>query len=1118
MATATLISYPSALCLAGNIEPVRVSAAGLFTFRLKRGSTVLLEEDYVPDSSGQAEIDIRDIILSDLSLSLPTSDVYKQASAAGSYTITTDTDSKAFKAVLGGVDRPSTDAATFLQANFLTWQPQIKSVTYDQPEWLSFYTPATAIALKAKFYLEAGTTDTVTVAGSTSFDADCIYSVNVQFARLWNMGEGDRYGMVDVWLEDDQGTALTYVQRYVLDTSGDERTVLVARNSLGGIDTFSFRGSMERAAEVEHTNVMRGETLCSGLLDLTRTYTVNTGILSRHERDWVWDLQRSPQAWVLMDGALLPVVMLAPAVTASMYEDSTGTVDFYISGDSGYLNIPRIDAMPAGIEIPGPDGEVFFLAPRLIDFQDAVLDQSLLIPVQSPLLQEWRKISVGSLSSYLLSLVDDKYQSSIHIHDNFSVLSRLSVDENGRLLFDGGLVGGGSGLTEHDHHGETIRPEKIIIGDVEITCTDGRLHVSKGIVSDGDLAAFGAEEAEDGGSGGLDVDRLWDELRADDSSKVIDVSHLPSDVVLQDELTAALSPYVKTTDLNSALTDYAKSDWVAEQLSEYLLLTGGKISGDLEVTGSLTIGDAVISYSNGQLHISKTVVSEGDLAAFGAASGSTSGSGLDVDRLWDELGADDSSKVIDVSHLPSDVVLQDELTAALLPYAKTTDLNSALADYAKSDWVAEQLSMYLLLTGGKISGDLEVTGSLTVGEAVITYSDGQLHISKTVVSEGDLAAFGAASGSTTGGGLDVDRLWDELRADDSSKVIDVSHLPELASLSGDLPWPRISGVPSWIGSSKPSYTWSEIAGKPDSFTPSAHSHPLSQISGLNSTWAGLLDDAPTAYVTRWPAFSEVTGKPSSLYGYGIEDGVNDVTITGVGNAVTTASVSGHMLTLTKGSSFSLSSHLHDSRYLMLDGGGTVDGSVKVTGSLTVGEAVITYSDGQLRVSKTVISEGDLAAFGASSGGTSGGGLDVDRLWDELRADDSSKVIDVSHLPELASLSGDLDESRISGLSATLSSYAFKSGNNASGTWPINVTGNAGSSDISNYLYLNPDNGTYASENDAVPTNGRFGVYDVNDATSTGGSDVGQLGVAGFYRCRSYGHHGPAPQKQFQCLE
>ena len=362
MATATLISYPSALCLAGNISPVRVSAAGLFTFRLKKGSTVLLEEDYVPDASGQAEIDIRDIILADLSLSLPDADVYKQASASGSYTLTTDTDSKSFRAVLGGIDRPATDAATFLEANFLTWQPQIKSVAYNQPEWLSFYVWSSQTVLKARFYLKGGTTSDIVVAQGADFDPNCIYSVNVQFSRIWSLGTGDRYGMFDVWVEDGSGKVYTYTQRYVLDASGDVRTVLVARNSLGGIDTFSFHGDMERAAEADHTNVMYGDAMLSGLIDLSRTYTVNTGILSRHERDWVWDLQRSTQAWVLMDGALRPVVMLAPTVTASMLEDSTGTVDFRISDDTGYLNIKRLDAVPGDIEIPGPDGEVFFFS------------------------------------------------------------------------------------------------------------------------------------------------------------------------------------------------------------------------------------------------------------------------------------------------------------------------------------------------------------------------------------------------------------------------------------------------------------------------------------------------------------------------------------------------------------------------------------------------------------------------------------------------------------------------------------------------------------------------------------------------------------------------------------
>lgn len=58
------------------------------------------------------------------------------------------------------------------------------------------------------------------------------------------------------------------------------------------------------------------------------------------------------------------------------------------------------------------------------------------------------------------------------------------------------------------------------------------------------------------------------------------------------------------------------------------------------------------------------------------------------------------------------------------------------------------------------------------------------------------------------------------------------------------------------------------------------------------------------------AWGNISGKPTSLSGYGITDGVNAVSVTDSGNAVTAASVSGHTLTLTKGSSFSLSNHTH----------------------------------------------------------------------------------------------------------------------------------------------------------------------------------------------------------------
>lgn len=55
------------------------------------------------------------------------------------------------------------------------------------------------------------------------------------------------------------------------------------------------------------------------------------------------------------------------------------------------------------------------------------------------------------------------------------------------------------------------------------------------------------------------------------------------------------------------------------------------------------------------------------------------------------------------------------------------------------------------------------------------------------------------------------------------------------ALTTDIPdtiaWSNISGKPSWIGSSKPSYSWNEITSKPSTFTPSAHTHPISEVTG-----------------------------------------------------------------------------------------------------------------------------------------------------------------------------------------------------------------------------------------------------------------------------------------------
>lgn len=68
-----------------------------------------------------------------------------------------------------------------------------------------------------------------------------------------------------------------------------------------------------------------------------------------------------------------------------------------------------------------------------------------------------------------------------------------------------------------------------------------------------------------------------------------------------------------------------------------------------------------------------------------------------------------------------------------------------------------------------------------------------------------------------------------------------------------LEWDNISGKPSWIGSTKPSYSWDEIGGKPE--------------------W---IEDTKPTY-----NFSEIQNKPTTIAGYGITDAYTKNDISGL---------------------------------------------------------------------------------------------------------------------------------------------------------------------------------------------------------------------------------------------
>ena len=902
----TIIQKPDTLSLSRNLKELIISTSSEISLQLLKGDSLLLEETYLPDVNNRVHVDLADIVTSTLSLTMPSGDAVStsQSSVYSDFTVKVDGTSVAeFTAVRSGVERFSDTAANFLTANWLTWQPQVKEVLHDQPEWLTYYPASGSCACYARFYYTDGTSGEIKVC-----DVSQCVSINTRFSKLWALDESgkERYGVIDVYIKDAQGLRLTYVQRYVLCSQGALDEVYLCENSLGGLDTFRFYGDRKLVPEIGYTSLLLDNSYTAADPDLSRKWSQNTGMLTGRECEWCWELFRSSAAYHLYRGAILPIVLDASSVEKSaMSVLAAYSFDYRYASDLGLLNVVRSENLPEVVEISGPDAEVFFLKPRLNEYPSAVLSDDLIIPVQSPYEESWYTLSVGGLKSALLSSVETIYGPMWHVHDNLQVLNLLSADEKGNLLYNGLAVGSGI-VGAHDHHGETIRPEKIIVGDVEITCVDGRLHISKGLVSDGDLATFAAEEGEEGGSGGLDIARLWEELAAEDASKVIDASHIPGSVVLQDELVEILDDYPLTTEMNEALSGKAGKDWVEEELAKYLLLTGGKISGDLEVTGTLKIGEAVLSYQDGRLRISKGVVSDGDLAAFAAEEGEEGGSGgLDIARLWEELEAEDSSKVIDVSHIPGSVVLQDELVEILDDYPLTTEMNEALAGKA---------------------------------------------------------------------GLQ-------------------------------------------------------------------HTHAISEVTGLqsalNSKWEWNASQVAGVKVSNAFAADKLASSVK----------INGTDFNGESDIVTTSW--GKSRTITVWDFYNVNKQAAQGIDGSADFSLMLPQSIKVK-TLNIDGVTLSVVGGRLHVDSTLTADGDLVAYGDGEG-SSGGGLDEEAMWAALGGSMSSKVVSASHLPSLSSLSGNLDSSRITGLDTALTSYAKKDGSNATGTWPVSISGNAASATWARYI-------------------------------------------------------------------
>lgn len=199
-----------------------------------------------------------------------------------------------------------------------------------------------------------------------------------------------------------------------------------------------------------------------------------------------------------------------------------------------------------------------------------------------------------------------------------------------------------------------------------------------------------------------------------------------------------------------------------------------------------------------------------------------------------------------------------------------------------------------------------------------------------------------------------------------------------------LEWGNISGKPSWIGSTKPSYSWDEIGGKPSVFP---------------TNWENVSDKPSWIGATK-PTynFSEIQNKPTTLADYGITDAYTKNDISGLLADYVTKSGAQDITGI---KSFINGLNIGDILVKKhSDGVVELDGDLILTGSLTMfaqGSHTASTILDALPIDETTLSkEGDVLSV---IGGVGGGSVDGIILnGTTYSPDETTKLITLPNYP------------------------------------------------------------------------------------------------------------------------
>ena len=429
----TILQQPDPLSLSGNIKEFRIGTTDIISFRLLQGDEEIVARSYEPGADGVVIINIQDIIHARLSfLFNNTSMVYEQKTIVSTFKALLSGTEVEFTAIRCGVDMLADTPANFLLQNFLTWQPNVKPVTYYSPEFLTYYAVQECrVKLHAYFTDESATIVSQSDLVLADLTKGKAYTIPLQYASV--VGKlGDKMpAYYDVWVEDAEGIRLSYVQRYYAsDMKSETEQWVLFENSLGGIDTFRAYGSTAFTGEHTHNIAEIDDISLEYRVDTARKFQKDTGYLNKKERTWLLDFFPSLKKYLYTGAYIRSIIVVESNVTYTDKElPSNYTFTYKFADAKPFLNLQRSDTPTDALEIVVPEVGSFTVPPRLIEFPRLPLSEGALFPVQDPFSENWNVTTAGSLGDFIAERIAKDYGGGGgvgHQHNNIDLLQLMS--------------------------------------------------------------------------------------------------------------------------------------------------------------------------------------------------------------------------------------------------------------------------------------------------------------------------------------------------------------------------------------------------------------------------------------------------------------------------------------------------------------------------------------------------------------------------------------------------------------------------------------------------------------------------------------------------------------------